>query len=382
MKGITSETLSLISRIYDASLSCKQWPEILEELTGHLKGAGSILFFDDSRHPELNTAVTAYSHFWTRDNKLEKHFDVLKEADPTARLLRDIPSCNIITTDSAPPSAGNFLQSMKNVGIGSAAAAKLNNNNGWFDYLTFQYDINHGPMREEEKQLMAIFLPHVAKAIEISRPMVLLEKRFRAVLDALDHFHVGVAVLADSGALVIANSAARQILELEDGLYLNSKAVLTATRKTDQATLQQAIQKATATAQADGISNGMLLSIPRRSGKDAFLIEVAPLTDRKQEFSHPFHGAIVFMVDPAEPGEVSTKGMQELYRMTEAEAAICRLMVEGHTNKDMADIRGISPETVKSHVKSALKKTGAMNRSALVRLALSINLPVDKPSDN
>lgn len=103
-------------------------------------------------------------------------------------------------------------------------------------------------MRPEEIRRLELFLPHVAKALEISRPMALLESRFHAVLDALDHLHLGVAILADSGTLVIANSPARQILEMDDGLYLNSKAGLTAKRETDQSLLRQAIQEAAATA--------------------------------------------------------------------------------------------------------------------------------------
>jgi DNA-binding CsgD family transcriptional regulator len=43
------------------------------------------------------------------------------------------------------------------------------------------------------------------------------------------------------------------------------------------------------------------------------------------------------------------------------------------------DERGTSPETVRAQVKSIVAKTGVRSRSALVRLALQVNLPIDPP---
>ncbi len=87
---------------------------------------------------------------------------------------------------------------------------------------------------------------------------------------------------------------------------------------------------------------------------------------------------MIFAIDPEEPGKVSTKGMEALYSLTASEASVCRYLVEGFSNPEIAEKRNVSPETVKSQVQSALRKTGTANRSELIRLALSINLPVDK----
>jgi len=52
-------------------------------------------------------------------------------------------------------------------------------------------------------------------------------------------------------------------------------------------------------------------------------------------------------------------------------------MVDGLNTDEIAEMRGASPNTVRTQVKSVLSKTGSSNRTALVRKALSAHLPID-----
>ena len=67
-----------------------------------------------------------------------------------------------------------------------------------------------------------------------------------------------------------------------------------------------------------------------------------------------------------------------LYQLTGAESEICKLIAQGMETNHMAEAKNITGETVRSHVKKILQKTGVNNRSQLVRLALSVNLPIDQ----
>ncbi len=384
MVDVSSKTLGLISRIYDGGLSSGEWPVILDELVNHQGAMGAAFFYHDSRQPDLEQIARCWSSSWQTEAG-DKYLANVTDEEPSARLLKKRKPREIMTSEnisikerlSIIPYAAKMWRLFR---IRAVAAARLNDTGAWFDYITFQYDGKHGPMRGEDMRQLELLLPHIAKAIEISRPMSLLEQRFSAVLDALDHFHVGVVILSESGSKVIANSEAQRILELTDGVQISSGGKFVAERESDQALLQQAIAKATKTVQQQGASDGTLLKIPRRSGKDDFLLEVVPLTDRTGSISPVFCGAMVFLIDPADPGEVSTGGMRKLYDLTLSEAEICRLLVDGHSNPQMADIRGVSPETIKSQLHTMLRKTRSPNRSALIRLALSINLPIDKPT--
>ena len=136
--------------------------------------------------------------------------------------------------------------------------------------------------------------------------------------------------------------------------------------------------KATATAGAEGDRAETVLVLPRRSPGDPFLVEVAPIRGRGVELDRGFTGAMMFVIDPMRTDVVSTEGMQALYNLTGTESDICRLIAEGLGTDDVADARNTGRETVRTHVKRLLEKTGTKNRAQLVRLALSVNLPIDK----
>lgn len=67
-------------------------------------------------------------------------------------------------------------------------------------------------------------------------------------------------------------------------------------------------------------------------------------------------------------------------RVTDRETEILRWIRDGKTNRDIATILGLSPFTVKNHVKKITKKMGVANRSHAVARAFSMGiiLPNDK----
>ena len=87
----------------------------------------------------------------------------------------------------------------------------------------------------------------------------------------------------------------------------------------------------------------------------------------------------MFLIDPMRTDVVSTEGMQALFNLTGAESDTCRLIAEGLGTDDIADVQNLTRETVRTYVKRILEKTGTKNRAQLVRLALTVNLPIDKP---
>jgi DNA-binding NarL/FixJ family response regulator len=61
-------------------------------------------------------------------------------------------------------------------------------------------------------------------------------------------------------------------------------------------------------------------------------------------------------------------------RLTEREADVLRLVVEGLTGRQIATRLVLSPRTVENHVQNTLRKLGLPNRAALVRYAIEHGL--------
>lgn len=61
-------------------------------------------------------------------------------------------------------------------------------------------------------------------------------------------------------------------------------------------------------------------------------------------------------------------------RLTDREADVLRLVVEGFTGRQIAARLVLSPRTVENHVQNTLRKVGVPNRAALVRYAIEHGL--------
>ena len=143
------------------------------------------------------------------------------------------------------------------------------------------------------------------------------------------------------------------------------------------ALLQQAIEDVTKTACGKHNTHELLLINERKSGRDPLLLEVAPLSDYSAELEPHLRGALVTIIDPSNSQPFSVDKAAKAYGMTAAEAKICKLLVEGNSTNMMAEKRDVSPETIKTQVKSVLNKTACNRRSDLIRLILKTTPPIE-----
>jgi DNA-binding NarL/FixJ family response regulator len=72
--------------------------------------------------------------------------------------------------------------------------------------------------------------------------------------------------------------------------------------------------------------------------------------------------------DPVTPDR--TPGTLRRFGLTERETDVALLLVEGLSNRQIAERLFLSPRTAEKHVERLLQKTGAASRSALVALTL------------
>jgi len=69
--------------------------------------------------------------------------------------------------------------------------------------------------------------------------------------------------------------------------------------------------------------------------------------------------------NPAAPG-----GADPYDALTDREKQVLKLVAEGHSNKEVAEVLGISVKTAMSHREHVMEKLGVHNRTELVRFAL------------
>ena len=379
--------LEFTASIYDAVLKPDSWDPILDEFTSVIGAKGAALQVVDNSYSEnkCDAKSLIYRCDPQAEEKIKYYFETLWQQETVAyEYMRSHPEKGFIPEYEGLGITPEELHTHEpavwlrdNYGVFFRAATRLNTTDAWWDQLSFHYSSERRQATREELEFANLFIPHFAKAVELSRTFAVLESRFKAVLSALDYYKIGTFIVRPDGTLLLENSAGARVLDDKDGLLKDHNNRLRTVEAEQTELLQQHITTVSATANGESMETEQLLTVPRRSALDPYILSICPLRDPDNTLDARFRGAIVYVTDPADLSIVSTQGMAKLYDLTPAETAICELLVQGLTTEQIAESRSVTVETVRSQMKSLLHKTRTQSRIQLIRLALSINLPID-----
>jgi DNA-binding CsgD family transcriptional regulator len=84
---------------------------------------------------------------------------------------------------------------------------------------------------------------------------------------------------------------------------------------------------------------------------------------------------LVLIVDPSAPSRAAASAIQTTFDLTAAEARVAVLIGSGLSGPATAAMLGISPSTVKTHLKRCFEKTGVHSQVGLARILGA--LPID-----
>ena len=224
--------LALIADIYDVALDPTHWIDRLDRLAACLGAAGASIQLVDPHYEEAQ--VQALSSAFDLDRL---RWDEVYSTRLFGTQVHDIPAYQYLLRQGGP----GFHRDVEALGFSDdselaehpptavmreymgtfyRAASLLNDNRVWVDTVAVQFREGRGHMTEAERELGSVFLPHLAKVVELNRSFLVLRARYQAVLDALDHFQIGTFLVRPDAEVVLRNLAAERILEQGDGLRL------------------------------------------------------------------------------------------------------------------------------------------------------------------
>ncbi len=375
--------------IYDAAINSSTWGESLESTAHSIGAKGALLLLIEKDHENV-FRVGHFSNIWRRAPERAKIYNerFSQYEKPVWEALESMPRQQLILDTEFwkdEPNLRNrpdyrFLS--EQVGICHKCAARLNNNESWFDSLVIHFDESHKSIPHESIRFINALLPHVAKSVELGRAFDILRSNYQAVLTALDYIDIGICIALPNGTIIVANEEASRIFENKDGVKLGADRKLVCRDKELEARFSQAIARTSSTAIGEAATPEVLFSVNRPSGLHDFLIEVAPLRDHTAELETNLQGALITLVDPENSSHIDVDRIAQAYRLTKTEALVCGYSVKGWSTRQIADERCVSTETIKSQMKSILSKTDCQHRSQLIRLALKASPPIRRATKN
>lgn len=367
----------LLAEIYQGITEPERWTETLDRLLHRFGASGAIIF---SLGPsQIHTTSNFYGSTFSMSD-LDQFGSAIatRDRDLVATSLqhgahRPVTLSEIIP-DTAPRPLALEALGRELWGTEDILLTGLRSTGPYWDILALHY-------RDELAQDAAVrgagfhaLLPHITRALEMTRPFQILRERYKAALEALDHIRLGVFIMDTKGRVVLRNTRAAALLDARDGLTVGSDGKLGPRDETLRESFDRDLAGLWATPFSRTRASGSVQSIPRKEGRPPYIVELSRLHVDGQ-----LEGVLAIVADPSQPDSVSPAGLAAVHGMSESEAQICLELIRGSSNRVIAEKIGRSPETVKSSVARLLRTTGARNRIDLTRLALSAHWPVDDP---
>lgn len=374
---------ALLDLIYGAVADPQKWPNVLTGLSDHLGAVGGMIaYLPGHGRPlsiigrlseellELNHRHYAWNP-WSlamKDAPFEKAVIVNSLIEPGA-LTRTGFHADIL----APQGIVNSLAT-------SHASIAIDGGVGGFGFMLS----SRGAERADENvRRLQRLTPHLGRALDATLRLGQLADGTRQLTKVLQLMPNPALLLDGKGRITLANPAAEQLLRRGDGLTLarNGGLQLAATLPSETTALARALAQALAVASGTGTELGEPLRLSRPSGAAPLLVLPVPLPPPAFALWEMLEQArvLILIVDPSAQSRATAAAIQTTFGLTAAEARVAVLIGSGRSGPATAAMLGISPSTVKTHLKRCFEKTGVHSQVGLARILGA--LPIDPSID-
>lgn len=228
------------------------------------------------------------------------------------------------------------------------------------------------PFGPQEEALLNRLVPHLRRVLAAQASMVRAGTQAAAVA-GMDALRQGVALIDAGGKLVGANAALHRMVALNDGISLTRKGLRCDDRPV-QGALDIAVQAALAGLEGRVrlLPAAASLALRRPSGAMPWLVHVLPVRPGNggqgmlATLGGNFSGAMLLVTDAeARPRAPSRVLLEKALGLSPAEAALAAALGQGISPAAHAKTRGVSVETVRTHLAALRRKTGCRRQAEI-----------------
>ena len=367
---IAAQELSrLLDRIYEAALDPQVWPSALQGISDAVGSGLSGLVVLNKRSGAFPLAAgdprsdAAVIEDYTRNYA---HIDELRgyarsrpagEVTVTSDISRDLLRRSECYNDF-------YVRWDLRYFVGSYL---VNDPTCEASLVVYRGNAEGGEYSADDVATIDLLVPHVTRALAVSRRLYETSAETKHLYDALDMVTQGVVLLERGGRVTWMNTTASEIVSSNDGIGVDASGL----RIDDQAAMKMVRRVASGAAEPSLVSAEACHSlVARASGDVPYRIMAAPVRPAIDCSFSPRTTAIVFIVDPTRISSRSRVAAQTMYGLTPAEADVAAAIAAGKSMQELAEERQISVETARTHVKRVMQKTGTHKQAQLVALLL------------
>jgi DNA-binding CsgD family transcriptional regulator len=351
----------LVDRIYEASFVPELWPGVLHDLGRIADGTGGTLFISKSNlqywtaspeNHERAERVASEGWFWRGQ---------FATRGIAARYAGFLTESDIFTPEEwdLEPICRDLWRPL---GIGWVVGSTIPIPTGENVTFLMTRRTERGPFEREFVQKLDELRPHLARSALLSARLQL--ERARIASETLAVIGLPALVLNEQGKVLAANPLIETMTS-----YIHWRAQDRVSLKDRDA--DNLLRDAVASLDVAG---GTVRSFPVRDAvNDAMMVaHVVPIRLSARDIF--VRCAAVLVLTPVTlPQAPPVELVQSLFDLTPAEARVARSLASGKTVDDIATDGGTSANTIRTHVRGVLEKTGCNRQADIVALLTAIS---------
>jgi DNA-binding CsgD family transcriptional regulator/PAS domain-containing protein len=203
-------------------------------------------------------------------------------------------------------------------------------------------------------------VPHLRIALRLFDRLATFETEQRIYAGAVAQMAIGLIILNRRGKVLQVNTRAAAILAERDGIALRDDTLMLA-----DADLGRQLHARLSRPDDAAL---LTLRIERPSGMGDLLLVAGSAHAPDYVSAGGGPAMVLFLNDPTHAPRISPDALRELLGLTQSEAGIAADVADGLSIVDVAARHGISPNTVRAHLRAIFTKTGVKRQSQLVHL--------------
>jgi DNA-binding CsgD family transcriptional regulator/PAS domain-containing protein len=367
--AISPHALSeLIGSIYDCALDPSHWEQTLPDVGATLDCHILALHLTDLRHHRylLNKTVGLEPYQIERLPKyLPEMQAILGEALASWPSLDEPHVDSRHLTPAYIETSPLFQEFVKPTGSVDVMQLFLIHTAMHLSFLSAARNKRQGIITDHEIELGQLLLPHLRRALTISKVLDVRTIEGARMAETLDALRCAVVLANERGSILHANRSAEDMLR-DGGLIQSVQGILQARTPSAASELGSAI--ALAARSEVGIGKAGLAIRLTEPDVPPIFAHVLPLTGSDfRTRLQPAAVAAVFIGAPADEQD-GAEAVAIAFGLTPAETRVLASLFAGRTLGETAAILGIAGTTVKTHLEHIFLKTGVTRQADLMRL--------------
>lgn len=365
--------LDTIEAIHTAGLDETRWPQVLAAIARHFNALGATLEDFDKQPFGLRyfrtgglppRAETAYlDHYQHKDNNPRAAYAF---RNLSQKVLVDYH----LIDETGMDRDAYYTKYLKSLDLRYFMSGQILDARDNQAIVSIQRTRRQGHVEKADIERLRILIPHVRQAYDVATRLRTVHRAAHTLEQALGWLSDGVALLKRDGHVAYANAAFEAIAQRSDGVRVVR----------GQIEFADAGSRARFATALGGLTGGSVQAAgpsdffaPRAHDAPPYVVSLRPVAASRRDAGDAV--AILFVRDPLGPVAGALQLLRDVFGLTEAEASLAVALHSGDSVSGYAHERGLSLNTVYTHLRRTKEKTGCNRLPQLIQKLNDLRMP-------